>query len=47
MRLTEDEHAMIATLAEAKDEPMTMIVRKLVRDAYVERFGLTKPKAAR
>lgn len=47
VRLSDDEHAMAARLAEAKDEPMTMIVRKLLRSAYVERFGLEKPSAPR
>lgn len=35
---------MIKAIAEATDEPMTRLVRRLIRDAYVDRFGVTPPK---
>lgn len=44
VRLDEQEHAMVQALSEAADEPMTMIVRRLLKAAYVERFGVTPPK---
>lgn len=47
VRLDDDEHAMIARLAEDRDEPMTMTVRKMIRTLYVERFGVTPPKRAK
>jgi len=43
VRLDEQEHAMAVAVAEARDEPMTMVVRRLLKQAYVERFGLTPP----
>lgn len=45
-RVDETELAMAHALAEALDEPMTRIVRRLLRDAYVSRFGVTPPKKA-
>jgi hypothetical protein len=44
VRLDEQEHRMVQALAEAHDEPMTTVVRKLLKAAYVERFGVTPPK---
>ena len=43
VRLTEQEHGMVAALSEAADEPMTMIVRRLLKLAYVDRFGVAPP----
>jgi hypothetical protein len=43
VRLDEQELAMAKAVAEATDEPMTRLVRRLLRDAYVSRFGLTPP----
>lgn len=40
VRVDDEEIAMLRAIADARDEPMTMVVRKLVRDAYVERFGI-------
>ena len=40
VRLSDDELAMARELAEARDEPMTATVRRLLRAAYVERFGV-------
>jgi len=34
---------MARAVADARDEPMTMTVRRLLRAAYVERFGITPP----
>jgi hypothetical protein len=45
-RLTEDELEMARQLAEARDEPMTVLLRRLLRIAYVERFGVTPPPQA-
>lgn len=44
VRLDDQEHAMVQALADAIHEPMTTIVRRLLRAAYLERFGLTPPK---
>lgn len=44
VRLSDQEIAMAHALAEDRDEPMTMILRKMIRDAYVARFGVTPPK---
>jgi len=46
VRLTAEELALAHALADDRDEPMTMLVRRLLRDAYVARFGLEKPKHA-
>jgi hypothetical protein len=46
-RLDDDELAMAHALSEALDEPMTRIVRRLIKSAYVERFGVIPPKARR
>jgi predicted DNA binding CopG/RHH family protein len=43
VRLDEQELAMVRALAEAQDLPMTMFIRRLLRAAYVERFGVTLP----
>jgi hypothetical protein len=43
VRLDEQELAMARAVAAATDEPMTQLVRRLLRDAYVSRFGLTPP----
>jgi hypothetical protein len=43
VRLDEQEHAMAVAVAEARDEPMTAVVRRLLRAAYVDRFGLIPP----
>lgn len=40
VRLDEREHAMVRALAEATDKPATMIVRELLRAAYLDRFGV-------
>ncbi len=47
VRVDEQELAMAHRLADDRDEPMTMLVRRLLRDAYIARFGLEKPSAAR
>jgi hypothetical protein len=44
VRLDEDEHAMAVAIAEARDEPMAVVVRKLLRAEYVDRIGLAPPK---
>lgn len=46
-RLSDEELAMAHRLAEEKDVPMTALVRRLLRDAYVDTFGLEKPKDTR
>jgi hypothetical protein len=46
VRLDEQELAMVRALAEDRDEPMTMTVRRLLKAAYVDRFGLTPPAQA-
>lgn len=46
VRLTDDELEMARALAEARDEPMTMLVRRLLTVAYAERFGVARPKHA-
>jgi hypothetical protein len=43
LRVSDDELAMAHALAEAQDEPIARVVRRFIRDAYVERFGVTKP----
>jgi len=40
VRLTDDELERARQLAEARDEPMTTTVRRLLAMAYVERFGV-------
>jgi hypothetical protein len=44
-RLDDEEIAMMHALSEATDEPMTRIVRRLIRTAYVDRFGIGRPPA--
>jgi hypothetical protein len=44
VRLDEQELAMTRALAEDRDEPMTVTVRRLLKAAYVERFGVNAPK---
>ena len=39
-RLDDEEIAMMRELSDATDEPMTRIVRRLIRTAYVDRFGI-------
>jgi len=43
-RLDDDEIQMARELSEALDMPMTQLVRRWLRNAYVERFGVTPPK---
>jgi hypothetical protein len=43
VRLDEQELAMARALAADRDEPMTMVVRRLLKSAYVDRFGVTPP----
>jgi hypothetical protein len=43
VRLDEQELRMVQALSEARDEPMTMVVRRLLKQAYVDRFGITPP----
>jgi len=43
VRLNEGEDGMIAALSAARDEPKTMVVRRLILAAFVERFGLNAP----
>lgn len=43
VRLDDQEHAMVRALAEATDKPATMIVRELLKAAYVDRFGFRPP----
>lgn len=51
VRMANDELAMAHALADDRDETVSRIVRKLLVDAYVARFGVTPPatksKAAR
>ena len=42
-RLDDEEIAMVRALSVATDEPMTRIVRRLIRTAYVDRFGIGRP----
>ncbi len=45
LRVSDDELAMAHALAEAQDEPIARIVRRIIRDQYVARFGVTPPPA--
>jgi hypothetical protein len=45
-RLDDDEIAMIRELSAATDEPMTRVVRRLIRAAYVDRFGVGRAPSA-
>lgn len=47
VRLAEDELAMARALAEDRDEPFARVVRKWIRDAYVERFGVNAPQTGK
>ena len=47
VRLDEQELAMARALAEDRDEPMTMLVRRLLKSAYVDRFGVKPPRQAK
>jgi hypothetical protein len=42
-RLSDEEIAMAKALSEALDEPMTRLVRRLLRAEYVSRIGLKPP----
>lgn len=41
--MSDEELAMAHALADAGDETIARIVRRFIRDAYVERFGVQKP----
>ncbi len=43
LRVSDEELAMAHALSDAQDEPIARVVRRFIRDAYVERFGVTKP----
>lgn len=45
LRVADEELAMVHALADDRDESIARIVRRFIRDAYVERFGLKKPPA--
>lgn len=46
VRVDDDELAMAHALSEASDEPVTRLVRRWIKERYVERFGVTPPKKA-
>jgi hypothetical protein len=46
VRLDEQEHRMVQALAGAHDEPKTTVVRKPLKAAYFDRFGITAPPGA-
>lgn len=43
IRLDDDEHAMARALSDATKEPVTIIVRRLLRAEYRERFAVAPP----
>lgn len=45
-RLTDEELAMAQALAKSRDESMMTVVRRLLKAAYVDRFGVTPPPGA-
>lgn len=47
VRVAEEELAMAHALADDLDDTIARIVRRFIRDAYVERFGVVTPKKPR
>lgn len=47
VKCTDEELNMVHRMAEDGDESIARIVRRLVTTAYVERYGIEKPKAAK
>ena len=47
MKCTDEELNMLHRMAEDQDEAIARIVRRLVTTAYVEKYGIEKPKAAK
>ncbi|MGO8996014.1 MAG: hypothetical protein ACLQVI_22090 [Polyangiaceae bacterium] len=45
MRISEDERAKLAALAEDDDMPSSMLVRRWIKQRYEARFGDAAPKA--
>jgi hypothetical protein len=45
VRVDDRELAMAHQLANECDEPMTMLIRRLVKEAHAEKFGAEKTKA--
>lgn len=43
LRVSDDELAMAHAVAADRDETIARVVRRFIRDAYVERFGVTVP----
>jgi hypothetical protein len=43
LRVDDSEFAMIHALSDDADESIARIVRRWIRNAYVDRFGLAKP----
>ena len=47
VRVSAEEQEMARRLAEAEDDPISRILRRYLRQRYVERFGeLPKPRSA-
>jgi hypothetical protein len=47
VRVDSETLAMVHAISEASDMPATQLVRKWIRERYVERFGVTPPKATK
>lgn len=46
VKVTDDEMDMVHQLAADTEDSIGKVVRKMIRDAWVERHGLTKPPKA-
>ena len=47
VKCTDEELNMLHRMADDQDEAIARIVRRLVTTAYVDRYGIEKPKAAK
>jgi hypothetical protein len=43
VRVDDEELAMVHAISEASDVPATQLVRKWIKERYVERFGVQVP----
>ena len=47
VKCTDEELNMLHRMADDQDEAIARIVRRLVTTAYVDRYGIEQPKAAK
>jgi hypothetical protein len=47
VKCTDEELNMVHRLAEDGDDTIARVVRRLLTAAYVEKYGIEKPKAAK